>query len=121
MRDSEGALKLIGESGIGHTPQGSDLSLRLGEAFDVTVKPTLDARTPVDKKHWRYAMSYVVANAKAEPVTVQLHQYAYPADLKVLTESLKSRRASASELVWEVPVPAEGETKLTFEVEEETR
>jgi hypothetical protein len=121
MRDAEGALKLIGESGIGHTPQGSDLSLRLGEAFDVTVKPTLDARTPVDKKHWRYAMSYVVANAKSEPVTVQLHQYAFPADLKVLTESLKSRRASASELVWDVPVPAQGETKLTFEVEEETR
>jgi hypothetical protein len=121
MRESEGALKLIGESGIGHTPQGSDLSLRLGEAFDVTVKPTLDARTPADKKHWRYAMSYVVANAKAEPVTVQLHQYAFPSDLKVLTESLKSRRASASELVWDVPVPAEGETKLTFEVEEETR
>jgi hypothetical protein len=121
MRDADGALKLIGESAIGHTPQGSELSLRTGEAFDVTVKPTLDARTPVDRKHWRYAMSYVVANAKAEPVTVQLHQYAFPADLKVLTESLKSRRASASELVWDVPVPAQGETKLTFEVEEETR
>jgi hypothetical protein len=121
MRDSDGALKLIGESGIGHTPQGSSLSLRTGEAFDVTVKPTLDARTPIDKKHWRYAMSYVVANAKSEPVTVQLHQYTFPADLKVLTESLKSRRVSASELQWEVPVPAAGETKLTFEVEEETR
>jgi hypothetical protein len=121
QRDADGALKLIGESAIGHTPQGSDLSLRTGEAFDVTVKPTLDARTPVDKKRWRYAMSYVVANAKAEAVTVQLHQYASPSDLKVLTESLKSRRVSASELVWDVPVPAQGETKLTFEVEEETR
>jgi hypothetical protein len=121
QRDADGALKLIGESAIGHTPQGSELSLRTGEAFDVTVKPTLDARTPVDKKHWRYAMSYVVANAKAEPATVQLHQYAFPADLKVLTESIKSRRASASELVWDVPIPAQGETKLTFEVEEETR
>jgi hypothetical protein len=121
QRGSDGALKLIGESAIGHTPQGSELSLRTGEAFDVTVKPTLDARTPVDKKHWRYAMSYVVANAKSEPVTVQLHQYAFPSDLKVLTESLKSRRVSASELVWDVPVPAAGETKLTFEVQEENR
>jgi hypothetical protein len=121
MRGSDGALKLIGESAIGHTPQGSSLSLRTGEAFDVTVKPTLDARTAVDKKHWRYAMSYVVANAKSEPVTVQLHQYAFPGDLKVLTESQKSRRVSASELQWDVAVPAEGETKLTFEVEEETR
>jgi hypothetical protein len=121
MRDSDGALKLIGESAIGHTPQGSSLSLRTGEAFDVTVKRTLDARTPIDKKHWRYAMSYVVANAKSQPVTVHLHQYAFPADLKVLSESIKSRRASASQLDWDVPVPAEGETKLTFEVEEETR
>ena len=31
MRDVDGALKLIGESAIGHTPQGSDLSLRTGE------------------------------------------------------------------------------------------
>jgi hypothetical protein len=63
----------------------------------------------------------VVANAKSEPVTVQLHQYAFPGDLKVLTETQKSRRISASELQWDVAVPAEGETKLTFEVEEETR
>jgi len=121
MRDVEGALKLIGESEIGHTPQGSDLSLHIGDAFDVTVKRTLDARTPVDKKHWRYAMSYVVANAKSEPVSVQLRQYAFPSDLKVLKESIKSRRISASQLSWDVPVPAEGETTLTFEVEEQER
>jgi hypothetical protein len=121
MRGSDGALKLIGESAIGHTPQGSDLSLRTGEAFDITVKPTLESRTQVDRRRWRYAMSYVVANAKAEPVTVQLRQLAYAPNLKVLNESLKSRRANADELQWDVPVPAEGETKLTFEIEEESR
>ncbi|MGZ3277418.1 MAG: DUF4139 domain-containing protein [Caulobacteraceae bacterium] len=121
MRDTDGALKLIGESAIGHTPQGSDLSLRTGEAFDITAKPTLESRTPVDKRRTRYAMSYVVANAKSEPVTVQLRQVAYAPNLKVLTESLKSQRISAYELRWDVPVPAQGETKLTFEVEEESR
>ena len=121
MRDADGALKLIGESEIGHTPQGSDLSLRIGEAFDVTVKPTLESRTPVDKKHTRYAMSYVVANAKSEPVTVQLRQASYQPELKVLSESLKSQRVNASQLRWDVPVPAGGETKLTFEVQDESR
>jgi hypothetical protein len=121
MRDSDGALKLIGESAIGHTPQGSSLSLRTGEAFDVTVKPTLESRTQVDKRRARYAMSYVVANAKSEPVTVQLRQVAYAANLKLLNESLKSQRLSAYEMQWDVPVPAGGETKLTFEVEEESR
>ena len=121
MRDADGALKLIGESQIGHTPQGSDLSLRTGEAFDVTVKSTVESRTPVDKKRWRYAMSYVVANAKSEPVTVQLRQASYQPELKVLSESLKSQRVNASQLRWDVPVPAGGETKLTFEVQEESR
>jgi hypothetical protein len=121
MRDADGALKLIGESQIDHTPQGSDLSLHIGEAFDVTVKPTVETRTQVDKKRWRYAMSYVVANAKSEPVTVQLRQVTYQPKLKVLNESLKSRQAGASELRWDVPVAAGGETKLTFEVEEESR
>jgi hypothetical protein len=39
-------------------------------------------------------------------------------NLKVLEESIKSQRVDASEVRWDVPVPAEGETKLTFRVEE---
>ena len=31
----QGNPQFIGENGIGHTPMGSDLSLRTGDAFDV--------------------------------------------------------------------------------------
>jgi hypothetical protein len=118
MRDADGALKLIGESGIGHTPQGSQLSLRTGEAFDVTVQPTQDSEQAVDRKRARHEMTYLVRNAKDQPVTVQLRQGSSLPNLKVLEESIKSRRIDASEVQWDVPVPAEGETRLTFKVEE---
>jgi hypothetical protein len=118
MRDTDGALKLIGESNIGHTPQGSDLSLRTGEAFDITVQPTVVSEQTVDKKHTRHEMSYLVRNAKDTPVTVQLRQGTFMPNLKVLEESIKSQRVDASEVEWSVQVPAQGETKLTFRAEE---
>jgi hypothetical protein len=118
MRGADSALKLIGESNIGHTPQGSDLSLETGQAFDITVQPTVVAETSNNTKRSRSDMTYVVRNAKSEPVTVQLRQSSSWNNLKVLSESLKSRRLNASELEWDVPVPAEGETTLTFKAEE---
>ena len=118
MRDADGALKLIGENSIGHTPQGSDLSLRTGEAFDITVQPTEETEQAVDRKRTRHEMAYLIRNAKDTPVTVQLRQGAGMPNLKVLEESIKSERVDASQVQWEIQVPAQGETKLTFKAEE---
>jgi hypothetical protein len=38
-----GAPQFIGENSIGHTPMGSSLALRTGDAFDVKVKATVGA------------------------------------------------------------------------------
>ncbi len=118
MHDTDGTLKFIGESAIDHTPQGSDLSLRTGDAFDVTIQPTQVSQTIVDKRRTRYEMAFLLHNAQKSPVTVQLRQDSLYGESKVLDESLKSRRVDASNLEWSVPVPAEGETKLTFTVEQ---
>lgn len=116
-RDPEGEAKFIGESGISHTPQGSELLIKTGDAFDVTVKPTLVSSTSAGWHRTKYAMSYSVKNARSQPVTVVVRQSGLWRDGQVLQESLKSRRADASTLVWEVPVAANGETTLTFTVE----
>ncbi|NLG75111.1 MAG: DUF4139 domain-containing protein, partial [Xanthomonadaceae bacterium] len=65
----------------------------------------------------RYSMSYLVRNARNEPVTVDIRQGGLWRDGKVLSESIKSTRPDAYTLQWAVPVPANGETKLTFTVE----
>jgi hypothetical protein len=118
QRDASGSPKFVGESPIGHVPQGSELLLKMGEAFDVTVQPTLVAATAVNPHRTRYSMSYVLRNAKSEAVTVEVRQSGYwGRDTKVISESLTSRRIDAFTLGWSVPVPANGQTTLTSVVE----
>jgi len=117
IRDQAGEPKFAGEDDISHTPAGSELSVKIGEAFDVTVQPTLVASEKISRVRTRYAMSYVLRNARSEPVTVELRQDGLWRNGKVETESLPSRRIDASTLGWSVPVPANGQTTLTFTVD----
>ena len=118
QRDASGSPKFVGEAPIGHVPQGSELLLKMGEAFDVTVQPTLLADTRVSASRSRYSMSYLIRNAKSEAVTVEIRQGGYwGRDTKVVTESLTSRRVDAYTRGWSVPVPAGGQTVLTSTVE----
>jgi len=117
MRDAAGDPKFVGENAIGHTPAGSELSIKTGEAFDVSSQATLVAETKVSKTRSRYEMRYLLRNAKDQPVTVELRQGGLWRDGEVKAESLKSRRIDARTLGWSVPTPANGETTLTFTVE----
>jgi hypothetical protein len=117
VRDTQGEPKFVGENRIDHTPQGSDVAVKIGEAFDVTVQPTVVEQQAAGKRRSHYKMTYLVRNAKAQPVTVTIRQGGLWRDGKVLDESLKSRRLDAYNLAWDVPVPANGETTLSFTVD----
>jgi len=117
LRDEAGEPKFAGEDNIAHTPASSDLAVKIGEAFDVTVQPTLVSSEKISKTRTRYAMSYLLRNAKPEVVTVELRQGGLWRGGNVETESLPSRRIDAGTLGWSVPVPAHGETTLTFTVD----
>lgn len=117
MRDKAGEAKFVGENAIGHTPASSEISLKIGEAFDVTVQPTLVSSEKISRWRTRNSMSYTIRNAQKKPVTVEIRQGGLWRDGKVEKESLKSRRVDARTLGWSVPVPANGETVLTFTVD----
>lgn len=117
MRDASGEPKFVGENSIDHTPAASEVALKIGEAFDVTVQPTLVASEKISKWRTRNSMSYSFRNAQAKPVTVELRQGGLWRDGKVEKESLPSRRIDARTLGWTVSVPAHGETVLTFTVD----
>jgi hypothetical protein len=117
-RDAQGAPKFVGEAPISATPQGSELSLKFGDAFDVTVQPTLVSSDVVSKTRTRYAMSYLIRNARSEPVTVEVRQGGYwGRSTHVVTESQPGRQIDAFTRGWSVPVPANGQVTLTSTVE----
>jgi hypothetical protein len=143
MRDGGGQPQFVGESRIQHTPMGSDIALRTGNAFDVKVQPTLEKREKIQADEWertaryrvrwndaavvtteaetqkeftRTTMRYRLTNARAEPVTVDLIQAGidpWSRDTRVVSETIEGRQLSHSERIWKVPVPANGETILT--------
>jgi hypothetical protein len=116
VRDIDGEPKFIGEDRIAHSPRGSQLSIKTGEAFDVTVQPTLVKADKARKGAAVYSMSYLLRNARPEAVTVEVRQGGLWRDGRVLEESLPSRRLDANNLIWTVEVPANGETTLTATV-----
>ena len=113
MRDARGDPQFIGENRIDHTPMGSAMSLRTGDAFDVKVQTTVTSRTRKSDSRWVTKMKYSVTNARAEPVTVLVAQDGLYGDVRITEESLKGERVSADRVEWQVPVPANGKVDLT--------
>jgi hypothetical protein len=146
MRDARGQAQFIGESAIPHTPGGSALALKTGDAFDVKVQPVVVSRESnvtfgewqdavrwrvtssdgttrtetleVQKTYYRTKMKYIVTNAKATPVTVDvvqggLNQWWWANDTRVPEESIKGEQVDADTRTYAVAVPANGKVELT--------
>jgi hypothetical protein len=116
MRDARGQPQFVGEDLIGHTSAGSELALKIGDAFDVSVLPTLVQTRRITKRRHEYDMSYLVRNARAAPAVVTLRQDGLWRENEVLKESIKGRRTDSDSFAWDIPVPANGESTLTFTI-----
>jgi hypothetical protein len=112
LKDRQGAPQFIGESPIGHTPMGSVLALRTGDAFDVKLKSTVSSRTRINEFRWKTAMTYTLTNALPHPVKASLIQDGLWGDTRIVSESQPSTRRAASAAEWTVDVPANGKTVL---------
>ena len=116
QRDQRGSPQFIGENGIGHTPMGSALALKTGEAFDVKVKSTVVERKRLSSSKWQTSMRYELTNARDGAVTVDLMQSGLDfgwTDTRIVTESQKSERRNSDAVVWAVTVPANGSAEVT--------
>jgi hypothetical protein len=115
-RDARGQPQFVGEDRIGHTSAGSELAIKIGDAFDVTIQPTLRQTMRASRRATDYDMAYLVRNARSEAVTVTIRQDSLWRFNEIVTESIAGRRTDADSFAWDVPVPANGETELTFTV-----
>ncbi len=143
VRDAKGQPQFVGENRIGHTPMGSQLSIRTGEAFDLKVRPVVEGRERIDSDefrrserfrvkvdgeqtrtvtienavtYWRTRMRYELTNASPAPATVELVQAGLDpgyGDTRVPAESQPGEQRSRDQRVWRVTVPANGSASLT--------
>lgn len=111
-RDSAGSPQFVGEDRIGHTAAGSTVRLHLGEDFDLPVKRVQTAFQQIAERVTESAYELRLRNAKAMPVTVKLRE-TLPGDWQITQESLP-HATEDGKAVWSIPVPAGGETVLSF-------
>ena len=95
MRDAKGEPQFIGENQISHTPMGSSMAIRTGEAFDVKVKAVVAVRTKISSERWQTQMRYTLTNARDNPVTVDLAQDGLWGDVRITAQSMTGTRVSA--------------------------
>jgi hypothetical protein len=122
-KDQNGKSQFIGEEGIGHIAGGSQMSLKLGEAFDITVKPTLVSSENLSSTRFEYEMQFDLRNASQKDVTVRLYQTLSGArnDYDFLRESQPGKMEDVYRRYWDVEIPAEGRSELSFKVRQSRR
>lgn len=110
-----GGSFFAGEDRIPHTPEGQEVELRVGAAFDVTAEARSTAFDRLSDKTFESAQEIVLKNAKDMPVTVEVAGH-LPQEWQMLEESHPHEKVSASEVLWRIEVPAEGEVTLGYRV-----
>ncbi len=96
MRDTRGQSQFIGESAIPHTPGGSNLALKTGDAFDVKVQPTVVKRDAISLAEWDGYERYRIVRSNdgkadsIEVVTVYYPKTFYRTQVKYTVTNAKS-------------------------------
>lgn len=113
--DSSGGSQLIGEDAIAHTAKGEQVSLRLGEAFDLTADRVQTDFQVVSKRSNQSSYRIELRNADSKPATVIVRE-PLRGDWKITSETQEHVKESAGSAAWKIQVPAEGKAVLAYTV-----
>lgn len=106
---------LIGESGFAATPEDQSVTLRLGQAFDITAERQQMNFTRVSERVWETEMEIKLSNAKSEALNVEVLE-SMQGDWELLEASAKSTKPNGQTLRFDVNIPANGEQIVRYRV-----
>jgi hypothetical protein len=114
-KDGEGSLQFVGEDSIDHTPKDEKVRVKLGDAFDVvgTRKQTDWKKVAYDAYEAGFEIS--LRNHKKEDVVVRVIE-PIPGDWTMLSSSHDYKKTEAFTAEFNIAVPKDKETKLTYRV-----
>ncbi|MDD3726228.1 MAG: DUF4139 domain-containing protein, partial [Candidatus Ratteibacteria bacterium] len=111
--DIDKSLQFIGENQIDHTPKDEKISLYLGNAFDIVGERKITDHKKLAANLYRDSYEITLRNHKKEPVVVKVIERQW-GDWQVIQASYDYKKEDATTLVFEVKVPSNGETKVTY-------
>ena len=114
-KDSAGALQFVGEDTIDHTPKDENLKLYVGDAFDVVGERKRTKFTRLSDRMVEEDFEITLRNHQKQAIEVTVVERVFN-DWEILSSSHKYTSNDSGTLNFVIPVPASGETKVTYKV-----
>jgi hypothetical protein len=108
----------LGEANLAHTAANEDVALAIGNVFDLNAERTReDFQLDRDGRTMTETVSVNLKNAKTAAATVRVtERLARWTDWEIVSSSVAFDKRNAQTVSFDVPVPAEGESKLSYTV-----
>jgi hypothetical protein len=118
QEDVDGAALLIGENRIDHTPQGEDVQLYLGNAFDLVGERVQTGFQLLSGNVLEETYQITLRNRKdAQAVEIRVPEHLFRwSNWEILNASHEYTQLDSSTIEFRVEVPPGGETVITYTV-----
>jgi len=114
-KDTDGAMVLLGEDRIDHTPKDEEVKLTVGYAFDISAEEKQTSYEKISTRVEERTFEINLRNHKKEAVDIFIEKLLY-GDWKIVNTTHEFTKPDATTLKYEIPVPADGEVTVTFTV-----
>ncbi|OPZ85501.1 MAG: hypothetical protein BWY75_02414 [bacterium ADurb.Bin425] len=115
-KDQDGAMQFVGEDLIDHTPKDEKVRLYIGDAFDIVGERKQTNYQQISQRLLKQSFEISLRNHKEKEVTVTVIEHAY-GDWKVVNSSQPFTKKDSHTIEFAVKVPANGESKVTYDLE----
>src|SRR5689334_20170980 len=115
QKDSKGGILFAGEDRIDHTPKDEQVSIHIGNAFDVVAEHKQTDYKHVDTHTWEFEYEITLRNHKDIPIVVQVNE-PIGGDWEMLSSNYKYSKTAAFAAQFNVPVAKDGTAVLKYRV-----
>jgi hypothetical protein len=113
--DSHGGALFVGEDRIGHTPKDEDVSIHIGNAFDIVSERKQTDFSKISDHVYEMEYQIVLRNHKETPVTVEVNE-PIGGDWQMLSSTFPAKKTAAFAAQFQVPIAKDGEAVLKYRV-----
>jgi len=115
QKDSKGGILFAGEDRIDHTPKDENISIHIGNAFDVVAEHKQTDFKRIDTHVWEMEFEITLRNHKDALVTVQVNE-PIGGDWEMLSSTYKYTKTAAFAAQFIVPVAKDGTSVLKYRI-----
>jgi hypothetical protein len=115
QKDSKGGILFVGEDHVDHTPKDENISVHIGNAFDVVCERKQTDYKSIGTNTWEMEFEITLRNHKDTPITVQVNE-PVGGDWEMLNSSYKYTKTSAWAAQFNVPVDKNGTSILKYRI-----